>query len=230
MTATDPADARIDSTIARFERCPAPERPTISSGFRRDPGRSWQAVFCPQTVISFGVALSIVLFFFTRLDVNFSDVWANVSDAKPLYLLLALGCYYSTFVLRAIRWRWMLSQAGIDEEHGYPIPGLPRLVEILLLSWFVNCIIPAKVGDAYRCYLFKQDTKASFSATLGTILAERLTDLVVLFVAMTGAGILAFHGDIPSEVTKTLLIGITLVAIGVGALVVIGFAWTDSSG
>ena len=183
MTATDPRMLESIALPLDSKDAPPPE-PPFPPDFDETPAGVGKRFFRPQTVISFGVALSIVLFFFTRLDVNFSDVWANVSDAKPLYLLLALGCYYSTFVLRAIRWRWMLSQAGIDEEHGYPIPGLPRLVEILLLSWFVNCIIPAKVGDAYRCYLFKQDTKASFSATLGTILAERLTDLVVLSVAM----------------------------------------------
>jgi uncharacterized protein (TIRG00374 family) len=92
-----------------------------------------------------------------------------------------------------------------------------------MLSFFVNCIIPAKLGDAYRCYLLKRDSGAPFSATLGTILAERLTDLLVLFMTMSIAGIIAFHGDLPSQVTRTMLIGIALIAVGIVALGVIGF-------
>src|SRR6187200_1882322 len=111
----------------------------------------------PQTLVSFGLALGIITFFVTRLDISFSAVWENVSNANPFLFLLAFALYYLAFVLRAYRWRWMLAQAGIDKEHGYDVPGLPRLVEILLLSFFVNCIVPAKLGDVYRCYLLKRD-------------------------------------------------------------------------
>jgi uncharacterized protein (TIRG00374 family) len=96
------------------------------------------------------------------------------------------------------------------------------LIEIILLSWFVNCIIPAKLGDGYRCYLLKKDAGASFSATLGTILAERLTDLIVLFVTMSVAGFIAFHGNLPSKVVQTMLIGMALIVIGVVAVAVMG--------
>jgi glycosyltransferase 2 family protein len=176
----------------------------------------------PQTLISFGLAAGIVVFVVTRLDIDVSAVWRNLRNANPLLFLTALGLYYATFILRAIRWRGMLAQAGIDDQHGYVIPGYPRFVEILLLSWFVNCIIPAKLGDAYRCYLFKRESNASFSATLGTLLAERLTDLVVLFVTMATAGMIAFHGNVPSQVTQTFLIGMVLLAVGGAALTAVG--------
>ena len=177
----------------------------------------------PQTVVSFGLALGIVAFFVTRLDISLSAVWENVSNANPFLFLLGFVLYYFTFVLRAYRWRWMLAQAGIDKEHGYDVPGLPRLVEIMLLSFFVNCIIPAKLGDAYRCYLLKRDTGAPFSTSLGTILAERLTDLIVLFAMMSTAGIIAFQGDLPAKVIQTMWIGIALIAVGIVALGVLAF-------
>jgi uncharacterized protein (TIRG00374 family) len=177
----------------------------------------------PQTIVSFAVAIGIVAFLVTRLDISLSAVWANVRQANLLLFGLGFALYYGTFVLRAFRWRWMLRQAGISEEAGYPIPAIPRLMDIILLSWFVNCIIPAKLGDGYRCYLFKRDTGASFSGTLGTILAERLVDLIILFVTMSLAGVVAFKGNLPSQVTQTMLIGTVLIGVGIVALVVIGF-------
>src|SRR3954468_24338692 len=67
----------------------------------------------PQTLISFGVAAVIVVFLVTRLHINFHAVWQNVRHANPWLYALAFVLYYSTFALRAIRWRWMLAQAGI---------------------------------------------------------------------------------------------------------------------
>jgi uncharacterized protein (TIRG00374 family) len=183
-----------------------------------EPGGLKRRLLKPQTLVSFAIAIAIVVFLVARLNINLHDVWNNIRHANPWMLLGAFAIFYFTFVLRAIRWRGMLVSAGIDAEHGYNLPGLPRILAILLLSWFANCIVPAKLGDGYRCFLLRRDTGARFSATLGTILAERLTDLVVLFTMMSCAGLLAFHGSLPSEVTNTLLAGIALIVVGVVAL------------
>ncbi len=167
----------------------------------------------PHTLISFGIAVLIILLIVNRLDINVSAVWANIRQANPWYFMSAVVIYYATFVARTFRWRYMLSQAGINEANGYPIPSNPRLFEILMLSWFANCIVPAKLGDGYRSYLLKRDCGAPVSATLGTILAERLTDLSVLFITMTIAGVYAFHGDLPERVQQTVLIGGVLMVL-----------------
>jgi glycosyltransferase 2 family protein len=176
----------------------------------------------PHTIASFLIAIGIVVFLIARLDIDPGAVWENLKAADPKLVLFGTVVYYSTFVVRAYRWRWMLAQAGISERNGNTVPGLPRLVEILLLSWFVNCIVPAKLGDGYRCYLLKRDAKARFATTLGTLLAERVTDLVVLFVTMSVAGFIAFHGDLPSQVTQWMLFGLGLIALGVAGIAVLG--------
>jgi uncharacterized protein (TIRG00374 family) len=178
----------------------------------------------PHTLVSFAIAIAIVVFLVLRLDINLKTVWSNIRNAKPGYFLAALGLYYLTFVVRTFRWRYMLRQAGITEENGYQVPSIPHLFEILMLSWFANCVVPAKLGDGYRSYLMKRDSGAPASATLGTTLAERITDLTVLFLTMTVAGILAFHGDLPTRVQQTVLIGGGMMAIAVFALVALFFA------
>jgi uncharacterized protein (TIRG00374 family) len=175
----------------------------------------------PHTIASFVIAIAIIALLFNRLDINLSQVWANIRAANHWYFLAALATYYLTFVTRTLRWRYMLAQAGIDEAHGYRMPSTPHLFEILMLSWFANCVVPAKLGDGYRSYLLKRDSGAPASATLGTILAERITDLSVLFVTMTAAGIFAFHGDLPSRVQQTVLIGGALMSLAVLALVML---------
>src|SRR5262245_22882821 len=97
------------------------------------------------------------------------------------------------------------------------------MIQVFLLSWFVNCVVPAKLGDAYRCYLLKRNCGAPMSRSLGTIVAERLADLVVLFVGLVAAGVLAFRGHLPAQATRALAIGSVLIVIGIGVVLVLWF-------
>jgi uncharacterized membrane protein YbhN (UPF0104 family) len=178
----------------------------------------------PQTLVSFGLAIFIVLFFFRQLDVDTAAVWRNIKRTNLGLYAAAFGAFYGAFLLRAIRWRMMLARVGIDEAHGYAVPGLRGIVKIFLLSWFVNCIVPAKLGDAYRGYLLKRSCGAPFSTSLGTILAERITDLAVLFTLMAGSAVIVFHGSLPGQASQTVLIGCGLLAVGAVGLAVLWFA------
>jgi glycosyltransferase 2 family protein len=84
----------------------------------------------------------------------------------------------------------------------------------------------ARLGDAYRGYLLKREAGVSFAVTLGTVLAERLLDLLVL-AAMMGAGVLVvFGGSLPSEAVQALVAGLILSVIGiVGLLSMRRFRW-----
>ena len=50
--------------------------------------------------------------------------------------------------------------------------------EIIFVSWLVNSVVPAKLGDVYRAWLLKINFPVSLSATFGTIFIERIFDLV----------------------------------------------------
>jgi uncharacterized protein (TIRG00374 family) len=96
----------------------------------------------------------------------------------------------------------------------------------MYLAWFANCVTVARLGDAYRGYLLKKATGVSFAVTLGTVLAERLLDLLVM-AAMMGAGTLViFHGTLPSEASQALVGGLVLSGIGIVALLAVRrFRW-----
>lgn len=190
----------------------APPRASLSTEESAPPASIGSKIFRPHTIISFCVAIAIVVFFVRRLNIDPHAVWENIVHANLGLYAVAIGLYYLSFFARAVRWRWMLKQAGLSEAEGYPIPDNRGLMEIFLLSWFVNCVVPAKIGDAYRCYLLKRRSGAPISRSLGTIFAERLTDLAVLFTMMALAGVVAFRGQLPSQATRTLTIGSALLA------------------
>jgi len=179
----------------------------------------------PKTLISFAVSAGLILFFVLTVKIDFKATFDNIAKANPLYLVAGFVVYYFTFVVRGWRWKMLLTNAGFDQEHGVKLPSTPALIEILYLSWFVNCIVPAKLGDAYRGYLLKRNANASFSRTLGTILGERIADVLVLFGLMSVGGAIAFS-NVESKFSSLSIIfafGGLLVVVIVAGLVALRF-------
>ncbi|MBC8076613.1 MAG: flippase-like domain-containing protein [Chloroflexales bacterium] len=183
-----------------------------------------QRLRSPRTLVSFAIALAIAVFAFNSLKIDFAATWAYMRGANvPLYLL-GFGVFYLTFPLRALRWRLLLENAGVPVRAGRKSwASLPALMEYIFLSWFANCIVPAKLGDAYRGYLLKHNGSVSFSSTFGTIFAERLLDMLALFALLVVSGWITFGGNLPPQTQLIFVSGIVLVLLILAGLV--GMRW-----
>lgn len=171
-----------------------------------------------RTLISFVIAFGILFLIFDRLNIDFSATWAMIAGCNPLFYILAFFCYYLSFPLRAWRWRLLLQNVGFRKEQGVELPSLRGLTQIIIINWFANCIIYARLGDAYRAYLLKQSADVSFSKTLGTVLSERFLDIIVIFILILAAifGLLLSGSPGMRVVGLVLVVGIILLlAIGV---------------
>lgn len=173
-----------------------------------------------RTLLSFALGFAILGFLFTRVQIDVGAILDWVRQANPALLLLALVVFYATFPVRALRWRQLLDNVELyTHEEGGRRQGIPALAEIIFLGWFANCIVPAKLGDAYRAYLLKLNASVSFSTTIGTILAERIIDVVVLFLLMLAATGLSFGRAVPTEVLVLMQVGLGLVVLVVIGLI-----------
>lgn len=178
----------------------------------------------PRTLISFGIAIAIVTFAFRSFGIKWDDTWAVMRGADWRMLLLGLIIFYMTFPLRAFRWRLLLANAGVPVNEGRKSwASMPALMEYMYLSWFANCIVPAKLGDAYRGYLLKHNGKVSFASTFGTIFAERLLDMLGLFGFLVVSGWFVFGTQLPPETNIIFGAGLALVVIILAGLA--GMRW-----
>lgn len=155
--------------------------------------------------IAFGLLL-VFLLFRVILNVDFARTFELMRSANLLLLLAGLFVYYLTFPLRSLRWSLILRRVGS------PVP-YRAAMEILFLSWFVNCIVPAKLGDLYRAYLLRGNFAASISRTVGTIFIERVTDILVIFALALAAGFWSFRGRNRPEVDALFLAGFVVAAV-----------------
>lgn len=178
-----------------------------------------------KTLAGFGISLALIVFFALTVKIDLGKIWDNISKANLVWLVAAFAIYYAAFIARGFRWRLLLQNAGFREEKGVNLPGVPVLIEIIFLSWFVNCIVPAKLGDAYRGYLLKKNANASFSRTLGTIFAERIADVLVLFGLLCVGGLIAFS-KVQSKlggISLVFVLGLGLVAVIVAGLITLRY-------
>ncbi len=155
--------------------------------------------------IAFGVVL-VFLLFRVVLNVDFGRTFDLMRRANPLMLLAGLVAYYLTFPLRTLRWTLILRRVGTSVPYR-------AAREILFLSGFVNCIVPAKLGDLYRAYLLRGNFGASISRTVGTIFIERVTDILVIFALALAAGYWSFRGRDQPQVDALFLAGFVFAAV-----------------
>ena len=213
--------AELDTSPADVVEAEA-EAPVIAGeveGIAED--KSWLAhrLRDPRTLLSFVLAIALFVFIFTRFDLDPAKVWATIRHANIGFFLLGFAVYYAAFLLRGLRWQALLANVGFSRDRHPELPNVGGLIEIIYLSWFVNCVVPAKLGDAYRSYLLKRTAGVSFSRTIGTILAERMVDLFILFGLLLLSGFLTLQGHLPGVMSGVLALGaVLIVALAAGLL------------
>jgi len=176
----------------------------------------------PQTLLSFLFAALIIVFLVRRVDVDASQIWKDVRSANPALVGLAFFTFYGGFMVRVVRWRQMLGQAGVTADPNVALPSNAGLLDILLLSWFANCIVPAKLGDIYRGVLLKRRSNAPFTISMGTIAAERIIDLLLLIALILPAGVIVYGSTNPMGSSTATVYGGVMVLAGI---VAVGCIW-----
>ena len=141
--------------------------------------------FSIRTMVAFALAGAVLAFLFTRFDIDISSTWQSIRSSNPGYFVLAVLIHYTTFFFRGARWRLLLKNA--QEGHSTPEPSTRYCSALILLGWFTNSVTWFRLGDAYRAHAYSEDTGGSFPRTIGTILAERVLDMALVFALLTVA-------------------------------------------
>jgi glycosyltransferase 2 family protein len=160
----------------------------------------------PRTILSIAVPLVlVVLVFQLAFHLDLATLVQGVQQSNKVLLLVALSVFYAGFPIRGYRWGRILAATRFRL-------GVRDGTEILFLSWLVNCLVPAKLGDVYRAYLLKlNESRASVSKTFGTVFIERLLDIFAIAVIGLLAGFWSFRDGLPAQLLPVVVLGIGVV-------------------
>ena len=172
------------------------------------------------TLLSFAVAFAFIYFLATRFDLDWGKTWDNIRAMNPWLYGLALLLYYLSFGFRGLRWRVLARSAGILDQPGAKLPSVLRFSQLIIVGWFVNAIAWLRLGDAYRAFALSEDSGRDFSWSLGTVLAERVVDMVtVLLLIAVGVGLFSATRDTGGA--GFILVVAFAMAISLGALLAV---------
>jgi len=168
-----------------------------------------------RTLVPLVIVLGFLVYTAQKLQINPGQTWAAVRSASLILFLAAFLIYYLSLPIRTLRWRLLLQNVGYSRKSSPPLPHAGILFEIFFISWFANVVVPAKLGDVYRAYLLGQEAGVSAVRTFGTVLAERLLDLIVLLVLFLTAILVSLHENLPAFLRTGLYVTLALVLLGI---------------
>ncbi len=211
MEATPAIDPRsaVPGVSAYPPRVPTASVPAVIEG---DPEAEQMSLARrlrqPRTILSIAVPIVIIGVFFYLNRAALATVPQLILAANPALVLAAFLVFYAGFPLRGHRWALLLRGTGerISTRDS---------TEIIYLSWLVNCVVPAKLGDVYRAYLLKINSTASLSRTFGTVFIERVLDIFAIATLGLAAGYWSFRSGLPPAIQ---------IVFGIGVVVVVGLA------
>jgi glycosyltransferase 2 family protein len=169
--------------------------------------------FNVRTAFSFllGIAILVALFRFTNVQPG--EILARFQQVDWRFFSLAVLSYVCTFPFRGLRWQVLLRNLGERLPLG-------PLTEVIFISWFVNSVVPGKLGDIYRGYLIKREYGLSLSRTVGTVLAERVVDLLCLILILGTSGFLVLRNRVSPELDSILHLGWIGFAVLIGGMLI----------
>ena len=129
------------------------------------------------------VMLGGVILYWMYRDFDFRRVESvMLRDMDWTWMLLSLPFGIAAQLFRGIRWRQTLAPVG---EH----PRLSTCVNSIFLSYAASLVVP-RVGEFTRCGVLSKRDGVSFPKALGTVVAERAIDTLLVMV-VTGLTLLA---------------------------------------
>ena len=104
--------------------------------------------------------------------IPWSSTEAALQAAGPRFIALAVTCLVASLVAKTVRWRLLLPEGSAVST--------TRLYRILHISFLLNNVLPARLGDVARVAMTTRQPGIRFGHVISSMLTERVTDMVTL--------------------------------------------------
>lgn len=119
-----------------------------------------------------GVLISVFFVWISLRGLRLGEFWDVVKSANYWWILPGIAIYFVGMWVRAWRWHYLLK----------PIKEIPTrtVFPITTIGYMGNNIYPARAGEVLRAVILKRREGVPVSASLATVIVERIFDGVVM--------------------------------------------------
>jgi len=133
--------------------------------------RRWQLVV--------GLIISAVSLAIALRSLELPKVWESFRSARFWWIVPGVAVYF--FGVWGRTWRWHYLLRPVKQV------SLRRLFPVVTIGYMGNNVYPARAGEVIRSYVLREKEGVSISASLATIVVERMFDgLVMLMFVFIG--------------------------------------------
>ena len=137
-------------------------------------------------------------------------LWTNIVEADKLWIYISLICGILSHASRAYRWKYLLEPLGFK-------PKFYNSYMAVMIAYLANLGIP-RSGEVLRGATISTYEGVPFEKAFGTIVSERIADLIMLFIIIGLAiflqteTVLQYFND--QEINPLIAVGILAALIG----------------
>ncbi len=125
-------------------------------------------------IFFFGVGIALFIWVYQGQD--FSGIWKGLSRFNYGWISASLVAFLLSNLFRAMRWRMLIESIGYK-------PGLLNTFLAVLVMYLANSAV-TRMGEVTRCGILKKYDGVPFTSQLGTVLVERIVDVIFLLILL----------------------------------------------
>jgi uncharacterized protein (TIRG00374 family) len=144
----------------------------------REPGRAWARRSRPLLNIV-KVLVTLMFSYIALRDIHLSVAWRALRTSDLWWIAASLIPFGLGNVARALRWRSLFARGRR--------PPAGAATNAMMVGYLYNNIMPARVGEAARVVVLTQRSSAPPMEIVGTVVVERLYDVVAILVIFFAA-------------------------------------------
>lgn len=150
-----------------------------------------------KTVLSYALPLvfAVVLVWYTFKGVDIDQMWLSIADANYFYITLSALPMTVAHWSRGRRWQLLLQPLG------HKLTAFDAFLAVMS-GYFANLLVP-RMGEVTRCAVLQKRNNIPLNESVGTVVVERVFDLIMLLV-ITGLAFVFEFGKLTTFFTDKL--------------------------
>jgi uncharacterized protein (TIRG00374 family) len=168
--------------------------------------------------ISTLLAIGLLYWAFSKSDLHWTDIYQTARTADYQWIIVSVIIAMVSHLLRALRWEQLLGAMQYN-------PGTIRTLSAVMIGYFANFIVP-RMGEVSRCGSLQKTADIPFEKSFGTVITERIIDLLGLAV-LVGLTFIVEWKPIQQFLFPNFHLPPTiyLAGIGAGGIAFLSFIW-----